>query len=110
MDAMRTLQVLHAINPLGLIMVVHHTDCGTSHVLDSEVRDNIKKISSLPPSTVDAMNFGEIKDLEASIKEDVELIKNDPLFGGNAPAIVGLVYEVETGRLRQVDEDAASLL
>ena len=25
MDAMRTLQVLNTINPLGLIMVVHHT-------------------------------------------------------------------------------------
>lgn len=59
-DAMRSLLVLHTINPLGLIMVVHHTDCGTTHIPDSEVRANIKKMSSLPDPTVDALNFGEI--------------------------------------------------
>lgn len=78
MDAMRSIQVLHAINPLGLIVVVHHTgmcwslahewwrllttylDCGTTHVHDQEVRDSINKMTSLDASTVDAMQFGEI--------------------------------------------------
>jgi carbonic anhydrase len=40
--------------------------------------------------------------LEESIKEDVALITNDPLFGGHAPPVVGLLYEIETGKLRQV--------
>lgn len=48
--------------------------------------------------------------LEASIKEDVDMIKKDPLFGESAPAVIGLLYEIETGRLRQVNEDAAASL
>ena len=40
--------------------------------------------------------------MEASVREDVDLIKNDPLFGGHAPAVVGMIYEVETGKLREV--------
>ncbi|KIY03210.1 uncharacterized protein Z520_01677 [Fonsecaea multimorphosa CBS 102226] len=103
MDAMRTLQVLNTITPLDLIIVVHHTDCGTTHVPDSEVRERIKQISSLPAEDIDAIEFGEITDLEASIREDVAMIKDDPLYGGNAPAVVGLLYEIETGRLRQVE-------
>jgi hypothetical protein len=37
-------------------------DCGTTHVPDSEVRENIRKMSSLPESTVDSLEFGEIKE------------------------------------------------
>ncbi|KIW89451.1 uncharacterized protein Z519_09607 [Cladophialophora bantiana CBS 173.52] len=103
MDAMRSVQVLNTITPLGLIIVVHHTDCGTTHVPDSEVRAKIKQMSSLPAETVDALEFGEIKDLEASIREDVAMIKSDPLYGGHAPQVVGLLYEIESGKLRQVE-------
>ena len=59
-DAIRSLLVLHTINPLGLILVVHHTDCGTTHVHDNEVRENIKKMSSLSESTINSLEFGEI--------------------------------------------------
>jgi len=41
--------------------------------------------------------------LESSIREDVALIKNDPQFGGHAPEVVGLLYDIETGKVRQVE-------
>lgn len=41
--------------------------------------------------------------LVGSIKEDVNMIKDDPTFGGNAPPVVGLLYEIETGRLSTVE-------
>jgi hypothetical protein len=31
------------------------------------------------------------------------LIKNDPHFGGNAPDVVGILYEIETGKIREVN-------
>ena len=82
MDAMRSIQVLNAINNLGVIVVVHHTgktkflipregregcshllDCGTTHVKDSEVKEVIKKTgTNIPASDIDAMNFGEINE------------------------------------------------
>ena len=63
MDSMRTIQVLNAINPLGLIMVVHHTDCGTTHVKDKEVREVIhKNASSISNAELEAIPFGEINE------------------------------------------------
>lgn len=41
--------------------------------------------------------------LDESVREDVELIKNDPQFGGKAPDVVGVVYEIENGTLRLVE-------
>ena len=32
------------------------------------------------------------------------MIKNDPLFGGEAPAVIGMLYEYETGKLKVVLE------
>ena len=58
-DAMRTLHLLNALTHLGLVVVVHHTDCGASHVTDQEVRKNIHKTASAAPSeALDAMAFG----------------------------------------------------
>ncbi len=59
MDAMRTLHLLNALTPLGLVIVVHHTDCGASHVTDQEVRQNIKNTASSASSEIlEAMQFG----------------------------------------------------
>ncbi|OAP65463.1 hypothetical protein AYL99_01435 [Fonsecaea erecta] len=102
MDAMRSIQVLNTIAPIGLIAIVHHTDCGTTHVLDNEVRDRLKQISSLPAEAIDAMEFGEITNLQDSLRQDVAMIKTDPTYGGNPPAVVGLLLDIETGKLRQV--------
>lgn len=59
--------------------------------------------SGVPASTVNAMAFGEINDLEASITDDVKLIRDDALFSGRAPPVVGLLYEIETGKLREIE-------
>ena len=77
MNVMRSLRVLNDITPLGLILVVRHTrqstslasglhcsalDCGTTHVSDNEICENIKKVSSLPAKDIEAMDVGKIKE------------------------------------------------
>jgi len=42
--------------------------------------------------------------LESSIREDVKLIKDDPSFGVHVPNVVGMLYEIETGKLKVLDE------
>ncbi len=59
--------------------------------------------SGVPASIVDAMAFGEITDLEASIIEDVTLIQDDALFSAIAPQVVGMLYEIETGKLSEIE-------
>jgi len=50
---------------------------------------------------VENMEFGPFPDLDASVKDSVAFLKNHPLVlkGGN---ITGRVYDVGTGRLREV--------
>ena len=33
----------------------------------------------------------------------MKLIRDDPLFAGNGPAVIGMLYEVETGKLRELE-------
>lgn len=40
--------------------------------------------------------------LEESIKEDVNLIRGDPLFGIKRPEVIGLLYDVQSGLVSQV--------
>jgi carbonic anhydrase len=79
-DAVRSLVVLDALIPIGTVMVIHHTgkrfyclfvcvwmraddwckDCGTTHVLDDEVRRVVKARSPEMAGAVEGMVFGEI--------------------------------------------------
>jgi carbonic anhydrase len=48
---------------------------------------------------VDTIDFLEFGDLEASVKDDVEFLKQNPLVLKDTH-ITGWVYEVETGKVR----------
>ena len=63
-----------------------------------------------PPISHDRQANADANSLEASIREDVEMIMNDPLFAGKAPSVVGLLYDVETGKLKEVAGSEKSAL
>lgn len=103
--ALSTLYVLSAVGTegkKGLIMVVHHTDCGLCHTTDEEIKESLRKRASGPEEEkeVDAMVFGSISDPEMTVKEDVEILRNSSFFRGIQ--IVGLVQDTQTGVLKEV--------
>ena len=49
------------------------------------------------------INFLTIKNLEASVTEDVKRIKNHPLVNKDIP-VYGYIYDLKTGRLIAVPE------
>lgn len=67
-DAMRTLWGLNALFPLGLIVLMHHTDCGLSHTTDERIRGHIRKVAgNLSHENIlrlNEMDFGAIRDQE----------------------------------------------
>ena len=102
--AMSTLLVLSAVGNLGkkgVIMVVHHTDCGLQTASDDEIRSVLGEgVGMEGKEVLDGAVFGSFVTPEESVKEDVEILRASPFFKGMQ--IVGFVQDTETGLLSGV--------
>ena len=97
-DALRSLVISQQLLGTREVLVVHHTDCGMMAFTNEQLRDRLRRDLNADASAVDFLPFGE---LEASVREDVETIRSSPLIPGDI-AVRGFVYDVRTGRLREV--------
>ncbi len=95
-DAIRSLVVSQQLLGTREILVIAHTGCGLHGASESELRQRVE----LTTGSETQMGFGAFVDLEATVREQVEILMDDPAV--LEVPIHGLVYEVETGRLRQV--------
>ena len=96
-DVIRSLTISQRLLGTREIMLIHHTDCGMLTFQDVDVQDAIKKDTGIrPPFAMEAFS-----DLEDDVRQSVARIKASP-FVPHKDAIRGFVYEVETGRLREV--------
>ncbi|KAK9312239.1 carbonic anhydrase [Lipomyces starkeyi] len=91
---------------LSTVMIIHHTDCGLTHATNEKIRHILKQRLPEDP-TVDTLEFGEIKNLEISVLEDIQFLRNSPLVRADL-VIKGYLYDLETGRLTEVNGDALS--
>jgi carbonic anhydrase len=101
---MSTLLVLSAVGNLGkkgVIMVVHHTDCGLQTANDEDIRKVLGEgIGEEGREALMGAVFGSFVRPEESVKEDVEVLKASPFFKGMQ--ILGFVQDTKTGLLTEV--------
>jgi carbonic anhydrase len=96
-DAVRSLAISQRLLGTEEIILIHHTDCGMLTFHDDDFKDSIEQDTGIrPPWAAEA--FG---DLDADIKQSIARIKASP-FIPRKDAVRGFVYEVETGKLREV--------
>jgi carbonic anhydrase len=95
-DAIRSLVVSQQLLGTREIVVIAHTGCGLQGADDVELRQRVE--DSTGAST--ALGFGGFENLEGMLRDQVALLAAEPALL-DVP-IHGLVYEVETGRLRPV--------
>ena len=120
-DAIRSLVISYKLLGTREWFVIHHTDCGLLTITDREMRDLLSKsletavrdengwhdVGTGPGSTEgDYINWMTIKAEPECLIGDVRRIRNHPLVPGYIP-IYGYVYDVKTGRLREVPEASA---
>ncbi|KAH8807818.1 carbonic anhydrase [Xylogone sp. PMI_703] len=100
--AMSTIMGYDAIAKLQDIIVIHHTDCGATYFTNEDIRKVHKE--RLPNHTeIDSMEFGVIKDVAQSVRDDLELLKTSPYIPkALADRAVGYVYDIKTGLLSPV--------
>ncbi|KYK54006.1 carbonic anhydrase [Drechmeria coniospora] len=96
-DALRSVIISQQLLGTREIAVIHHTDCGMLTFNDSDLRG---KIRSDLGENADHIAFLPFDDLEASVADDVAVLKNSPLVL-DVP-ISGYVYDVKTGRINKV--------
>ena len=96
-DEIRSLAISQRLLGTEEIMLIHHTDCGMLTFTDDQFKQQIEEDTGIKPQWA-AEAFG---DLEADVRQSIARIKASP-FIPNKDSVRGFVYEVETGRLREV--------
>ena len=96
-DEIRSLTISQRLLGTTEIVLVHHTDCGMLTFSDEEVADQIEADTGVrPPFPMESFS-----DLEEDVRRSIDKIKTSP-FIPNKDSVRGFIYEVETGRLREV--------
>jgi len=96
-DEIRSLAISQRLLGTEEIILIHHTDCGMLTFSDDEFKRSIQDEVGIKPEWA-AEAFG---DLDEDVRQSVARIKASP-FIPRKNSIRGFVYEVETGRLREV--------
>ncbi len=97
-DEIRSLAISQRLLGTTEIVLIHHTDCGMLTFSDDELKAQIQEDVGLKPHFA----LESFTDLEEDVRQSIARIKASP-FVPNKDSVRGFVYEVETGRLREVD-------
>ena len=97
-DEIRSLSISQRLLGTEEIILIHHTDCGMLTFDDDEFRRQVQAETGIKPEWA-AEAFD---DLEEDVRQSIARIKNSP-FIPNKDSVRGFVYDVNTGRLREVD-------
>ena len=80
------------------LAIVHHTGCGWERVADPDARSAFGAASELPEAFLEGR---AITDHEQSVRADIERLRASAIVPDQL-VVSGHVYEVDSGRLRQV--------
>ena len=96
-DVLRSLVISQRLLGTEEIVLVHHTDCGMLTFRDDDLKADIEAETGLRP----AFAFEAFADLEANVRQSVRRIQVCP-FIPVRDRVRGFIYDVRTGRLREV--------
>jgi len=96
-DVIRSLSISQRKLGTDEVVLIQHTGCGLLAFTDEEYAAELEsKAGGRPQWSAHAFS-----DLEQSVRDGVERIRSSP-FVPSTGTVRGLVYEVETGRVREV--------
>lgn len=96
-DAIRSLAISQRLLGTGEIVLIHHTGCGMLTFTDEEFKAAIERETGVKP----AWAAEAFSDLDRDVRQSIARIKASP-FIPHKDSVRGFVYEVESGRLREV--------
>jgi carbonic anhydrase len=96
-DVIRSLAISQRLLGTEEIVLIHHTGCGMLTFTDDEFRSQVEKETGVRPAWA-AECFS---DLDDDVRQSIARITASP-FIPRKDRVRGFVYEVESGRLREV--------
>jgi carbonic anhydrase len=96
-DEIRSLAISQRLLGTEEIILIHHTDCGMLTFTDDDFKRAIQDDTGIKPQWA-AESFS---DLDEDVRQSVARIHASP-FIPKKHSVRGFVYEVESGRLREV--------
>ncbi len=102
-DMLRTLVL--AVHLLGVnrVAIVQHTQCRMVGVTDDELRTVLQDSTGMDTSEFE---FHAIPDQASIVAQDLATVRGCPLLPDDLP-VAGFLYDVASGRLQPIDEQAA---
>jgi carbonic anhydrase len=97
-DVLRSLMVSTAALGVREVAVMQHLSCGMGKLSDAQLREKVLETTGFDPGALEFLSF---TDIEASVRADVERVRNHP--GVAAERVIGLVYDVATGLIHEVN-------
>ncbi|KAG2430922.1 hypothetical protein HXX76_009894 [Chlamydomonas incerta] len=98
-DALRSIVISQRLLGTKEVHIVHHTDCGMLTFTNEQLAAKIK--TDLGVDVPPGRDFLPFPDLDQSVRDDIATVKGSPLVAPGTQ-VFGYVYEVETGRIREV--------
>jgi carbonic anhydrase len=97
-DEIRSLTISQRLLGTREIVLIHHTDCGMLTFSDDELKAQIHEEVGMKPH----FSMESFSDLEEDVRQSIQRIQASP-FIPHKDSVRGFIYEVETGRLREVN-------
>lgn len=97
-DALRSIIISQRLLGTRAVALIHHTDCGMLTFSNRDLRDKVREDLGQDTGEFDFLPF---QDLDESVREDIEFLEATQLLDPET-VIRGFVYDVRTGRLREV--------
>jgi carbonic anhydrase len=96
-DMIRSLSISQRLLGTTEIILIHHTDCGLAKTTEDEFKAAIEAETGIrPPWAVEAFT-----DAAGDVRQSIGRIKASP-FIPHKDAVRGFVFDVATGRLKEV--------
>jgi carbonic anhydrase len=96
-EEIRSLAISQNLLGTEEIILIHHTDCGMLTFSDDELASKLEEETGERPD----WRAHAFSDLDADVRSSLETIRSSP-FIPRKDSVRGFIYEVETGRLREV--------
>jgi carbonic anhydrase len=100
-DTLRSLLVSHYLLGTEEFMVINHTDCGLMHTTEHELRVRIE--NSTGTAAIAPARFYAFQDVDQNVRQQLQKLRTHPWIPQTV-ALRGFVYDVITGRLREIQD------
>lgn len=102
-DALRSLAISERLLGTNEIHVIHHTSCGMATFDNNHMVGVLKKdLGGAAEDEGKKIDWLTFKDLEGSVRDDLQIIKKSPLIPDNI-TVYGFIYDVHSGALTEVN-------